>query len=80
MTEQKKWIAGLLLAVLALCYFGYQRQHQNNLDEFRRYVERAEGGKIPAYREYKAEQLGVSKAEMAKIIQEVQAMRDFDRR
>jgi Tfp pilus assembly protein PilO len=80
MSEQKKWIIGVLLAVLALCYVGYQRHHQAKLDEFRQYVERAEGGKIPPYRRYKAEQLGVSKSEMAKIIQEVQAMREFDRR
>ena len=77
MSEQKKWIIGVLLAVLALCYFGYQRHHQAKLDEFRSFV-MGDRGKNSGFRCLKRIELGVSKSEMAKIIQEVQAISEFD--
>ena len=77
MSEQKKWIIGVLLAVLALCYFRYQRHHQAKLDEFRSFV-MGDRGKNSGFRCLKRHELGLSQSEMAKIIQEVQAERDFD--
>lgn len=80
MSEQKKWIIGVLLAILAACYFGYQRHHQAKLDEFRVFLETNGNSRIRPIRENKAEQLGLSKSEVAQILIEAQAARDFDRR
>ena len=53
---------------------------QAKLDEFRVFLETNGNSRIRPIRENKAEQLGLSKSEVAQILIEAQAARDFDRR
>ena len=69
MSEQKKWIIGVLLAVLALCYYAYSSHREKKIDAFRSYV-LGDQGKNSALRCFKRIELGLSQSEAAAVVVE----------